>query len=68
MSWIGPRKIGGVYYNGYWRKSYTVMAFGRHPRQGIVSITVQWDDGTETTHCTAWNPDRDVVVAEPSLI
>ena len=59
-AWIGPQKVGGVYYCGYWVQRYTVTAISFKPAR----ISVRWDDGTESTHCTAWN-SRDKVISQP---
>jgi hypothetical protein len=59
---LGPREVGGVYYNGYWNKKYTVLSYTEDP----FSITVQYEDSTTpTTHSTAWEPRRDRVVTPP---
>lgn len=65
---IGPRRVGGRYSNGYWDSAYTVLAIDAGPRASWPDweITVQYDDlETPTTHCTAWDPRRDRVLAEP---
>jgi hypothetical protein len=65
---IGPRRVGGRYSNGYWKSAYTVLAIDAGPRESWPDweITVQYDDlETPTTHCTAWDPQRDRVLAEP---
>lgn len=57
---IGPRRIGGRYHNKYWNKQYTVTAING------MYLTCDWDDGTTTTHCTAWEPHWDTIIAEPA--
>jgi hypothetical protein len=52
----GPRKVGCEYWCGYWRKHYTVLAFGEN------TITIRWEDGQVTTHRTAWDQGRDLIV------
>lgn len=52
----GPREVGKEYFCGYWRKHYTVLAFGEH------TITVRWQNGKVATHMTAWDQGRDLLV------
>ncbi|MEY8042615.1 hypothetical protein AB8O55_24685 [Saccharopolyspora cebuensis] len=59
---IGPRQVGGRYWNGYWRRGYLVESIAITFTDGDLacprwSITVLWDSGDRTTHCTRWNPD-----------
>lgn len=60
-----PRRIGGVYWSGYWQQSYTVLrifaSLGR-----TLNYIVQWDDGVTTEHCTAWDKRGDRVVYDPA--
>lgn len=51
-----PRVVGGTYRSGYWKKNYKVLS-----RRGQW-LHVEWEDGTKTTHCTAWDSRRDKVV------
>lgn len=53
---VGPRVVGGRYFNGYWHMGYTVT--------DIVDYTMSclWDDGHTTTHTTAWDAKRDRVL------
>lgn len=63
---VGPRKVGGRYYNGYWGQEYEVLKIDDNPDSwGPWEITVRWDDGRESTHCTGWDPERDRVIAQP---
>jgi hypothetical protein len=63
---VGPRKVGGRYYNGYWGQEYEVLKIDDNPDSwGPWEMTVLWDDGRETTHCTGWDPKRDRVIAQP---
>lgn len=63
---IGPRKVGGRYYNGYWGEEYTVLNIETNRTSWpLWQITVRWEDGSKTSHCTAWDPDRDRVVSAP---
>lgn len=57
-AWHGPRVVGGVYVSSYWGDTYTVL------RADADSMSVQWSDGHQTTHCTAWHP-MDSVVSQP---
>lgn len=57
-AWHGPRVVGGVYTSSYWGQTYTVL------RADADFMTVEWSDGRQTTHCTAWHP-LDAVVAQP---
>lgn len=61
---IGPRKVGGRYYNGYSGQEYEVLNIetGR-PTWPVWLITVRWADGHTTSHCTAWDPKRDRVLS-----
>jgi hypothetical protein len=61
---IGPRRPGGWYWCGYWRTGYTVVSidYSFHdgdPASPTWQITVKWDDGRRTTHCTPWDSSRD---------
>ncbi|MCC9708216.1 hypothetical protein E4N62_24925 [Streptomyces sp. MNU76] len=63
---IGPQQVGGRYYSAYWGKAYEVLAIDDQTDSwGPWEITVRWDDGREHTHCTAWDPERDRVIAQP---
>jgi hypothetical protein len=57
-----PRQVGGVYYSSYWAQTYTVVAM---PAAG--TWTVDWQDGSRTTHQTQWDR-RDRVVSQPGVI
>ncbi|GAA2484854.1 hypothetical protein GCM10010406_21380 [Streptomyces thermolineatus] len=69
---VGPREINGVYLSGYQGETYTVLAIHYGPDARRVTgwsewaVTVRWEDGHETTHCTAWDPDRDRVITPPT--
>lgn len=61
---IGPRQVGGRYYNHYGGQAYTVLAIDPGPRNTwpVWNITVIDDGATEPkSHCTAWDP-RDRVL------
>lgn len=56
---IGPRRVGGRYWDGYWHRWYLVEAIyttGRPTDHPAWWIGVLWDDGTRSTHSTPWNP------------
>jgi UPF0042 nucleotide-binding protein len=63
---IGPQQIGGRYYNGYWGQEYEVLKIDDKPDSwGPWEISIRWADGREDTHCTAWDYERDRVIAQP---
>jgi hypothetical protein len=56
---IGPRCVGGRYWDGYWHRWYYVEAIytaGRPTDHPAWWIRVLWDDGTRSKHSTPWNP------------
>ena len=59
---LGPRKVGGTYYNGYWRKNVTVVSI-TWIEDDVWEITEVDERGTKRTHCTAWDYKRDRVVS-----
>lgn len=61
MSKYGPQKVGGQYWNAYWRDTYTVTALDP---DGYICVT--WSDGHIGRHLTPWNR-RDRVISQPSL-
>lgn len=61
---LGPRRVGGWYWSGYWRTGYTVVSidYSFHdgdPASPSWAITVRWDEGHRSTHCTPWDERRD---------
>ena len=65
---IGPRVVGGRYWNGYWAKEYEVVAVHRGDDVPMMggwrspwAVTVRDADG-QRTHSTAWDPARDRVL------
>lgn len=65
---IGPQQVGGRYYSAYWGKAYEVLAiYDQTDSWGPWEITVRWDDGRQHTHCTAWDPDLDRIIAQPPV-
>ncbi|MFJ2833590.1 hypothetical protein ACIPC1_39635 [Streptomyces sp. NPDC087263] len=62
---VGPRQVGGRYYSGYWDLAYEVLNIDDNPDNwGPWEMTCRWDDGRDTTHCTAWDPKRDRVISQ----
>jgi hypothetical protein len=60
---IGPQRVGGRYYCGYWGKEYDVLDIDTDRTAWPAwQITIRWEDGRETSHCTAWDADRDRVI------
>lgn len=53
---IGPRRVGGRYWDGYWGQAYKVLDIKIDIPRERWSMTVQWDDGRISTHATAWDP------------
>jgi hypothetical protein len=63
---IGPRVVGGRYFDGYWRQEYEVTDIQpERPDWMGWSITIRWDDGFIAEHCTAWDERSDKVVSQP---
>ena len=63
---IGPRRVGGRYYCGYWRQEYEVLAIHHGAPVWGWLISVRWDDGRITHHATAWDPRYDSVISQPA--
>ena len=65
---IGPRQVGGRYYDGYDMQEYVVLAI--NTEGGRWFITVQTDDEQahryHRTHSTPWDPKRDRVIHQPT--
>jgi len=59
---IGPRRVGGRYFSGYWREEYTVLAIQWDMPVWGWQMTVHWADGHVTSHSTWWEAGRDRVV------
>lgn len=58
--------VGETFWCGYWQKYYKVLDANYSPYliKGKVfmrldSVTVEWEDGRHSTHCTELNPTRD---------
>jgi hypothetical protein len=62
-TFVGPRQVGGRYFDSYWKKEYTVTAINRDDSGRPTSITVKDDDGTRQ-HATAWDK-RDRIIEQP---
>ncbi|RAS59503.1 hypothetical protein C8D87_114115 [Lentzea atacamensis] len=63
---VGPREPGLRYRCGYWGTGYTVVSidYDFHdddPASPSWQMTVLWDDGRRTTHCTPWDSSRDSI-------
>lgn len=58
--------VGKTYWNGYWHQYYTVkdvsytayLVKGR-PYMSLNHVTVEWEDGRETTHRTQLDKKKD---------
>lgn len=57
---------GEAFWNGYWQKYYIVkdVSYEPHFTNGgiywrLKKVTVKWEDGKVSTHCTTLNPYRD---------
>ena len=53
-----PRRVGQVWHSDYWGMFYTVEAVHGSDGAGGHWLTVRWDDGATTTHCTSVGRDR----------
>jgi hypothetical protein len=70
---VGPRKVGGTYWDAYREMSYTVdriftdlsWATGK-ARPFHWAMQVRWQVGEAVTAAFAWDSARDKVIAEPS--
>jgi hypothetical protein len=60
---VGPRVVGGVYFDSYWGSEYTVDAIDVDASGWMRSITVTDSEGTRS-HCTCWDR-RDRVISQP---
>jgi hypothetical protein len=58
---LGPREVGTKYFNGYWRKIYTVESI-EWIEDELWEITCRDEMGTRYRHSTAWDYKRDRVV------
>ncbi len=61
---IGPREVGGTYWDGYWFHWYLVERIDIRFRFGDLaepswSIIVRWDSGERAAHRTPWDHGRD---------
>ncbi len=62
---IGPRRVGGHYWDGYWNREYIVEHIELHVPIWDFLVTVRWPDGHKTTHCTPWDTAHDRVICQP---
>lgn len=73
---IGPRKVGGVYYSGYWGTNYEVLAIDDEGctitvrdlplDQQPATVQKSLVDPTHIRrHFTAWDYRRDRVISQP---
>lgn len=48
----GGHELNKTYFCSYWRQRFTVLRL--HDNLGWMdwAVTVRWEDGHETTHCT----------------
>lgn len=71
---IGPRMVGGEYWCGYWRETYTVTDLTVTP-DGAWSILVRWHGDAQCAnpqpardgqwHSTPWDMERDRIIRQP---
>lgn len=55
-------EVGQWYWCGYWQQAYKVTHVEYKTAQGkqlLEEVTVKWDDGKYTTHCTQLDPRHD---------
>jgi hypothetical protein len=60
----GGYELGKTYFSNYWRKKFTVIQL--HDKLGWMdwAVTVLWEDGSITTHCTPFGKrDYEIVSA-----
>ena len=50
-------ECGKLYWSGYWQKLYKVLTIDENDI--LNHVTVEWEDGTTTTHCTKLDTGRD---------
>ena len=60
---LGPRQVGGTYFNYYWKKTYVVDAIVWNKDSWMIHVT--WEDGQRARHCTAWDHEKDRVIVDP---
>lgn len=57
---LAPRakhEVGNMYWSGYWQKFYKVLSVNEDDI--LNHVTVEWEDGNTTTHCTELDAYRD---------
>ena len=52
-------EVGKYYWCGYWQKYYKVLAVGYKDYGYPKSVTIRWEDGRVTTHCTSLDSKKD---------
>ncbi|MFJ9520659.1 hypothetical protein ACIRPK_20705 [Kitasatospora sp. NPDC101801] len=60
----GPQQVGGIYWCGYWSEAYEVLAIDSDPQWPNLTVRTLGQVKART-HCTAWDPRGDRVLAEP---
>lgn len=71
---IGPQKVGGVYWSGYWRETYTVTEVTLDS-SGHWSVTCDWHGDAQCAnprpprkgqpHHTPWHMTADRIIRQP---
>ena len=64
MTRLGPQVPGGRYFCSYWRKEYTVLFIDWTTNRDSWLMTVKWEDGRISRHCTAWDK-KDQIIYQP---
>ncbi|MEV1179544.1 hypothetical protein [Nonomuraea sp. NPDC049784] len=63
---LGPQRIGGRYYNGYWHQEYTVLDIHYDANGKARQITIRDEEGTRT-HQTPWGfSGAHLVIEQPT--
>lgn len=58
---FGGHEVGKTYHCAYWGRKYTVLEAQNVDDWRGWEVTVQWEDGHQTTHCTPLDKrDREV--------
>lgn len=55
-------ELGKTYLCGYWGQTYTVTAVDHDVPVWGTTVTVLWEDGRTTTHCTPLDPRCDYLI------
>lgn len=51
--------VGRTYWCNYWERWYRVLCV-KFSGKNLDSVTVEWQDGSITTHCTNLRPGEDL--------